>query len=405
MPLASASRGRWLGRADSLIRRLIDRDHRLRGGKQHQQRGERRRATARRGRARARRCGAAAARRRARRWRARPRRGSAGRATRGAAGPDAAGARLGAGRARGSSRRDRGRAASRRRRSSRVVVAARRRDDSAPRIRLEQRRRRPPARCVPLFLASCSIACSVWSRVSSRSAANAGEPASSAASARSWRPTMSGQSASPIERSDVIALPTLRLSAACAAGSRVWISARCGATRSSHSKQRAFSPRRAGSCRRCAICARNGLADAAPVEQGQHRVEALRAVGLEPVGSSRLATSRDALFAATRSASRRRFSIRTTRSVVGSAHSSPSVSSRDLLVRLQEMDEQVLVEGAVGVGDERPGDAVDRAAARPAARPAAPAGRGSSAAAGRRRSRAAALRSGGSCRAATRRPG
>ena len=137
------------------------------------------------------------------------------------------------GRARGAARRGRRRAAS----SWRRCARRRRRSRATTRRRASGRAAssRPRARCWPLLRASSSIACSVWSRVSSRSAAKAGELSISRVSTL-VAATISGQSASPIERSDVIALLTLRLSAACAAGTRVWISARCGATRSSHSK-------------------------------------------------------------------------------------------------------------------------------------------------------------------------
>ena len=138
---------------------------------------------------------------------------------------------------------------------------------------------------------------------------------------------MSGQSASPIERSEVIALPTLRLSAACAAGSRVWISAQVRRDPAQPLERRVL-----GLDARVLQALRHlrqeRLADAAPVEQGQHRVEAARADRPRCRSQQRLATSRAALLAATRSASRRRFSISTTRRVVGSAQSSPSVSSR-----------------------------------------------------------------------------
>ena len=141
--------------------------------------------------------------------------------------------------------RARRRAASRRRRSS---GRRRRRCRATPRRRASARAacRRPPARCLPLLLRQ------LLDRVQRPVAgvvALGGEgrrAAASAASARwSW-PTMSGQSASPIERSEVIALLTLRLSAACAAGSRVWISARCGATRRSQSSSAPARPRCAG---------------------------------------------------------------------------------------------------------------------------------------------------------------
>ena len=64
----------------------------------------------------------------------------------------------------------------------------------------------PAARC----------ACRVWSRVPASSAANTGEPSISCISGL-LRATMSGQSASPMARSEVTALPTLRLSAAWSA--------------------------------------------------------------------------------------------------------------------------------------------------------------------------------------------
>ena len=72
-----------------------------------------------------------------------------------------------------------------------------------------------------------------------------------------------------------------------------------------------------------------------------------------------LATSLAALLAAVRSARRRRFSINTTRSVVGKAHKLADRQLAGFLIGLQEMDQQRIVERAVGVGDESPGHAID----------------------------------------------
>ena len=155
-------------------------------------------------------------------------------------------------------------------------------DDSAPRIR--------PSSVVatsrslrPLLRASCSIACSVWSRVSSRSAANAGEASISRVSTL-VAATMSGQSASLIERSDVIALLTLRLSAACAAGS-----ARLDL---GEVRRDAIEPVEVARVRGRAVVLQllrhlrqERLADAALVEQREDGVELLEAVGLDPVAA------------------------------------------------------------------------------------------------------------------------
>ena len=91
---------------------------------------------------------------------------------------------------------------------------------------------------------------------------------------------MSGQSASPIKRSEVMALLTLRLSAACAAGGCVCDRGQVG--------QRAGAASRA---RSAAVVARvlqalrhlrqEGLADAASFEQREQLVEALRRQRLE----------------------------------------------------------------------------------------------------------------------------
>ena len=62
-------------------------------------------------------------------------------------------------------------------------------------------------------MARPSMACKVWSRVMVASASNIGEPSIKRISVL-VRAMMSGQSASPMARKDVMALLTLRLSAA-----------------------------------------------------------------------------------------------------------------------------------------------------------------------------------------------
>ena len=74
------------------------------------------------------------------------------------------------------------------------------------------------------------------------------------------------------------------------------------------------------------------------------------------------------------------------------------------LVGAHEAAQHLGIEAAVGVRDERPGQAEHARIAGERARPPASAAAGSSRAAGRRGSRGSALRRGGSCRAATRPP-
>ena len=100
------------------------------------------------------------------------------------------------------------------------------------------------------------------------------------------------------------------------------------------------------------------LADGALVEEREDGVELLRAVALDPVAAQvgdlarRLvgggALGEPAQVLDQDDAQRRR--------------QRPQLAERqlaDVLVGAQEMDEQIVVEGTVGVGDERPGDAVD----------------------------------------------
>ncbi len=100
------------------------------------------------------------------------------------------------------------------------------------------------------------------------------------------------------------------------------------------------------------------LADGALVEEGKDRVELPEAVGLDPVAAQvgdlarRLVGGRSlgetAQVLEQDDAQRRR--------------QRPQLAERELanlLVGAQEVDQQVVVEGAVGVGDEGPGDAVD----------------------------------------------
>ena len=68
----------------------------------------------------------------------------------------------------------------------------------------------------------------------------------------------------------------------------------------------------------------------------------------------RLATSRAAICAASRSAIRRKFSSSSTLRVVGRAHISARFQLTYLLVGLQIVHQQVLVECAIGVGYEGP---------------------------------------------------
>ena len=126
----------------------------------------------------------------------------------------------------------------------------------------------------------------------------------------------------------MIALLTLRLSAACAAGMpRLDL----GQVRRDALQPVEVARVRAGerwSCRLLRHLRQEGVADAALVEQREHRVELLGLSGLDAVAAQVGDLARRLVGGAARSASRRRFSISTTRSVVGSAHSSPSVSSR-----------------------------------------------------------------------------
>ena len=57
------------------------------------------------------------------------------------------------------------------------------------------------------------------------------------------------------------------------------------------------------------------------------------------------------------SAERRKFSTRTILSVIATAHSSPIVKRLHALVGLHEFAEHLRIEAAIGVRDERPGDA------------------------------------------------
>jgi hypothetical protein len=73
----------------------------------------------------------------------------------------------------------------------------------------------------------------------------------------------------------------------------------------------------------------------------------------------RLATSRAALLVATRSARRRRFSTSTTRQCGGQGPYFAQIEFAGFLVRHQKLDQQLFVEGAIGVGHKSPGDAIN----------------------------------------------
>ena len=184
----------------------------------------------------------------------------------------------------------------------------------------------------PLSRDSRSIACRVASWVSSRSARNAGMVCMRCISTLlpAIRPR---QSVSPSWRNDVMARPTLRLSATSSSCCWVWAptgsgSALASAARIASRLRASWSVRAPESeCRRCITCS----AKACPTPRARMRsTNGAASIGSGPWIRShhRLAHSRAASVAATRSARRRRFSINTTRKVVGSAHSSPRLSSR-----------------------------------------------------------------------------
>ena len=182
----------------------------------------------------------------------------------------------------------------------------------------------------PLARARRSMPCSVRSRVPECSASNRREP--SIRRIRGLlRATISGQSASPIARSELTALLTLRLSAAWSAPCWLCTAGRSGNAPCSHSCCSACSPTSAElrpSCRRCANCARKTR----PTPRCSSSSSTCCNVdtGKVPMRSQhRLATSRAALLIATRSASRRRFSINSTRRVVGRAHISARFKALD----------------------------------------------------------------------------
>ena len=101
-----------------------------------------------------------------------------------------------------------------------------------------------------------------------------------------------------------------------------------------------------------------GLADAAPVQQGQQGVEPLGGVGVEAVAAQVGDLARGLV---------RGHALGQPAQVLDQhdpqgRRQRPQFSERELarfLVSLQEVDQQLFVEGAVGVRDERPGDAVD----------------------------------------------
>ena len=354
MPSAKASRGSRTGRADSLMSRLTTATTASEPG----------RASAA---PRARRASGVAARRDAGLWRTsiqatqrrrqqrRARRGR--RAGRRAAG-GAAGASdrvVGAGRGRGAARRGRRRAASSWHGARVASPLVGRRLRAAHQA--EQRRR-------DLALAPAALARQQLDRVQrlvARVVALGGEGRRAPASAASACWSRRRARASRRRRSSaasVIALLTLRLSAACAAGSaRLDLGeVRRDAIAASRSSARLAGVRWSCSC--CAICARNASPTPRWLSSARTASSCSRRARLDRGRSRGWRPRAPPCWPPTRSASRRRFSTRTTRSVVGSAHSSPSVSSRTPR-RPQVVDQQVVVEGAVGVGDEGPGDAVD----------------------------------------------
>ena len=181
----------------------------------------------------------------------------------------------------------------------------------------------------PLARARRSMPCSVRSRVAVCSDSNSRELNIRRIKAL-LRATMSGQSASPIARSELTALLTLRLSAAWSALRWICKAAASGRAWRSHSCCAMAGPASAAprpSCRRCAIWARNTR----PTPRASSRCSTCSRTGTLKVSmrsQHRLATSRAALLQATRSARRRRFSISSTRKVVGRAHTSARFSSR-----------------------------------------------------------------------------
>ncbi len=200
---------------------------------------------------------------------------------------------------------------------------------SAPVVMACRRARATADSLCPLSEASRSMLCSVVVRDASSSASNTGEPSITCVE-RLQRATVVAQSAVPMSRSAVTALPRLIRSAACEACSCI-----CSATTSGtavcsqvcRSARLVFWVDGRAATRLCESWARN-TPSTPRCSISTSSSSARAGVKLAMRCAHRLARSRAALWLTTRSARRRRFSTSTTRKVVGRAQSSPRLSSR-----------------------------------------------------------------------------